>query len=107
MKSIYVIFFFYFSTIFIQNIYKHDINVSINVALYSAILTSIFLTFLEYIRYKDEHIQYLDRLNYSLFSQNREVSIILSFLNNEELNKLVLKKSKDNNTEIYSKIIQE
>lgn len=105
IKWIYVILFFYFSIIFIQNIYKHDIIISINVVLFSSSLTSIIIIFLQDIKNKNDKIKYLDKLNYTIFNQNRSVGIILSLLNKEEINNIILKKSKDyNNIEEYSKI---
>ena len=107
-KSFSGIITFYYLLIFIQNLYKHKIYVSINVSFFSAIITIIILSFLEYIKYKDKHIKKIDRLNYTIFNHNKAVEIILSVFSSEELNRRLLKKSKNNyyNSEEYSKIIQ-
>ena len=76
IKSLSGIITFYFLTFFIQNIYKHQIDVSKNVSLFSAIITSIIILFLEYIKNKDTYVNRLDRLNYTLFRQNRTLETI-------------------------------
>ena len=58
IKSLSGIITFHFSTFFIQNIYKHQIDV------------------LEYIKNKDTYVNRLDRLNYTLFRQNRTLETI-------------------------------
>lgn len=107
-KSLSGIITIYFLLFFIQNIYKHKIQISINVAFFSAIITSILIIFLQDIKNKKYKIKYLDRLNYYIFCENRKVEIILSVFSSEELNRRLLKKSKNNyyNSEEYSKIIQ-